>query len=174
MKKLFTLFALSGLLFTSLTACAQQDNSKKPSPPANVTETIASGSTITINYSSPSLKGRTIGVDVEPKKGQVWRAGANDATTFEVSKDVTIEGKALPAGKYSFFTLDNGDSYTLIFNKTAKQWGAFSYKQADDALRVNVTPGKSADSVEKLTYTISKAGVVTLSWGTLAVAFSVK
>lgn len=174
MKKLFTLFALSGLLFTSLTACAQQDKSKRPSPPAKVSETIASGATITIDYSSPSLKGRTMGVDIEPKKGQVWRAGANEATIFEVSKDVSIEGKALPAGKYSFFTIDNGDSYTLIFNKTANQWGAFSYKQADDVLRVNVTPGKSAESVEKLAYTISKEGVVTLSWGNLAVAFSVK
>jgi len=176
MKKLFSFTILMGLMFTTITACAQGggDPSKRPSPPAKATETIASGATITIDYSSPSLKGRTIGKDVEPKKGEVWRAGANDATVFEVSKDVTIEGKKLPAGKYAFFTLDNGNDYTLIFNKTSKQWGAYSYKQADDALRVNVKPGKSDTSVEKLTYTISKAGVVSLTWGTLKVDFTVK
>lgn len=176
MKKFFTMMALTGLLFTSISACAQggSDPSKRPSPPAKATETIASGATITIDYSAPSLKGRTIGKDVEPKKGEVWRAGANDATVFEVSKDVTIEGKTLPAGKYAFFTLDNGNDYTLIFNKTSKQWGAYSYKQADDALRVNVKPGKSDTSVEKLNYSISKDGVVTLAWGTLVVAFKVK
>lgn len=70
--------------------------------------------------------------------------------------------------------MDNGDDYTLIFNKTSKQWGAYSYKQADDALRVNVKPGKSDSSVEKLNYTISKAGVVSLTWGTLKVDFTVK
>ncbi len=176
MKKLFSLSILMGLMFTTITACAQGggDPSKKPSPPAKATETITSGATITIDYSAPSLKGRTIGKDVEPKQGQVWRAGANNATVFETNKDVTIEGKTLAAGKYAFFTLDNGNDYTLIFNKTANQWGAFSYKQADDVLRVNVTPGKSDTPVEKLTYSISKAGIVTLAWGTLKVDFVVK
>ena len=176
MKKLSYFSVILGLMLTTISACAQGggDPAKRPSPPVKVTETIASGATITIDYSAPSLKGRTIGKDVEPKKGEIWRAGANDATVFEVNKDVTIEGKKLPAGKYAFFTLDNGNDYTLIFNKTAKQWGAYSYKQADDALRVNVKPGQSATSAEKLTYSISKEGVVTLAWGTLKVDFTVK
>src|SRR5690242_94848 len=81
----------------------QQDKSKRPSPPATATATTDNGVTITIDYSQPSLKGRTIGKDVEPMKGKVWRAGANEATTFEVNKDVTINGQKLPAGKYALF-----------------------------------------------------------------------
>ena len=68
--------------------------------------------------------------------GKVWRTGANEATVFETDKDVTIDGKKLPAGKYGLFTLFNGNDATIIFNKTWKQWGAFDYNEADDALRV--------------------------------------
>jgi hypothetical protein len=88
MKKLLSFFLLTAVLVTSLNACAQEDKSKRPSPPAKVTQTISSGATVTIDYSQPSLKGRTIGKDVEPMNGKVWRAGANDAKVFEVNKDV--------------------------------------------------------------------------------------
>ena len=115
-----------------------------------------------------------MGKDVEPMAGKVWRAGANEATVFEVSKPVTIEGKTLAAGKYAFFTISNENDWTLIFNKTWDQMGAFVYKEADDALRVKVKPGKSAAPHERLTYTISKAGKVSLLWGDLDLNFSVK
>jgi hypothetical protein len=166
---------------TSLVACGQ-DKSKRPSPPASVKETIASGAVVTINYGQPSVKGRTIGKDLEPKVGQVWRAGANEATTFEVSKDVKVEGQALPKGKYTFFTLWNSDeSWTLIFNKVLKDdkgkeiWGAYDYEKnkAQDALQVNVKPSKGAVS-EKLTYKIAKDGNVTMNWGDVAVTFKVE
>src|SRR5881394_791597 len=98
MKKLFSLMLLSGVLISSLNACAQEDKSKRPSPPAKVTQTVSSGATVTIDYSQPSLKGRAIGKDVEPMNGKVWRAGANEATVFEVNKDVKVEGQTLPAG----------------------------------------------------------------------------
>src|SRR5436190_16915419 len=111
----------------TMTACGQ-DKSKRPSPPAAAKETLNNGTVVSIDYSQPSVKGRTIGKDVEPKKGLVWRAGANEPTTFEVSKDVKIEGQALPKGKYAFFTLWNSDdTWTLIFNKELKTWGAFDY-----------------------------------------------
>lgn len=171
MKKQFLLTALAALLLSTVTLSAQNS---RPSPAAKTTETLANGTMVSIDYSQPSLKGRTMGKDVEPMQGKVWRAGANEATVFEVSKDVTVDGKPLPAGKYAFFTIDNGDDWTLIFNKTWKQWGAFSYKEADDALRVKVKPGKPASATEKLTYTIDKSGKVSLAWGNTQVDFQVK
>lgn len=170
------MLALGAFLFSVNTSNAQGGGASRPpaSPAQAATGKTASGTNITINYGAPSLKGRTMGKDVEPKKGQVWRAGANNATVIEFSKDVTIEGKALTAGQYAFFTIDNGDDWTLIFNKNAKQWGAFSYKQEEDALRVNVKPGTSSESVEQLKYTISDQGLVTLAWGTVKVSFLVK
>jgi hypothetical protein len=164
----------SAALFLSLVACGQSDKSKRPSPPATAKETIASGAVISIDYSQPSVKGRTIGKDLEPMEGKVWRAGANEATVFEVSKDVKVEGQALPAGKYAFFTIMNGDEWTLIFNKTSSQWGAFSYKEADDALRVKVKAGKTKTFAEKLSYTVDKSGKVSLMWGDKQVDFKVK
>jgi hypothetical protein len=164
----------SAVLFLSLVACGQEDKSKRPSPPAMAKETIKSGAVISIDYSQPSVKGRTIGKDLEPMDGKVWRAGANEATVFEVSKDVKVEDKALAAGKYGLFTIMNGDEWTIIFSKTWKQWGAFRYKDADDALRVKVKADKAKAFAEKLTYTIDKSGKVALMWGDKQVEFKVK
>ena len=80
MKKILSTLLLAGLFISN--ANAQQDKSKRPSPPAIVTQTLASGATISIDYSQPSVKGRTIGKDLEPKEGAVWRTGANEATVF--------------------------------------------------------------------------------------------
>jgi len=164
----------SAVLFMSLVACGQQDKSKRPSPPAKADATLSNGTVISIDYSQPSVKGRTIGKDLEPMDGKVWRAGANEATVFEVSKDVKVEDKDLAAGKYGFFTINNGDEWTIIFNKTWNQWGAFNYKEADDALRVKVKADKAKDFSEKLTYTVEKNGKVTLLWGDKKVEFKVK
>ncbi len=170
MKKILLLTLITGL-FTGFNASAQQDKSKRPSPPAKVSETIASGATISIDYSQPSLKGRTIGKDIVPY-GEVWRAGANEATVFETNKDVKIEGKTLPAGKYSLYAIPGAERWTLIFNKTWQQWGT-AYKQDTDALRVDVKPTKAAATTEKLMYDIAKDGQVSLMWGDTAVNFSV-
>ncbi len=171
MKKLVSFSILSALFLGSFSLAAQE---KPASPPATATGTLKSGAVIKIDYSSPRLKGRTIGKDVEPMKGQVWRSGANAATVFEVSKDVTVEGKKLPAGKYAFFTLDNGADFTVIFSKVWKQSGAFDYKESDDALRVKVKPAKAATPVENLTYLVGSDGKVSLVWGTLDISFWVK
>ena len=174
MKRIFLFATLSTLIFSM--ACAQtEDKTKRPSPPATAKETIASGATITIDYSTPSLKGRTIGKDVEPRNGEVWRAGANECTTFDISKNVMVEGKALAAGKYSFYVIAaDGADWTIIFNKKTDLWGADGYKESDDALRVKVKPGKATSAMEKLTYTISKQGKVSLQWGTMDLNFMVK
>lgn len=174
MKKVFLLTALTALLFSTVSVKAQDDKSKRPSPPAKATATLKSGAVVTIDYSSPALKGRTMGKDVEPKAGEVWRAGANEATVFEVSKNSTVNGKALPAGKYGFYVLSGDGDWTVIFNKTTSNWGADGYKASDDALRIKVKPGKSATSKERLTYTVSNEGKVSLLWGTLDLSFTIK
>lgn len=176
MRKVLSVALFTAALFVGSSASAQnnQDKSKRPSPPAMAKETLKSGAVISIDYSQPSVKGRTIGKDLEPKEGQVWRTGANEATVFETSKDVKVEGKTLAAGKYGFFTIAGKDSWTIIFNKTWKQWGAYDYKEADDVLRVNVKPKKAAAFAEKMTFDISNGGVVTLLWGDQQVSFTVK
>lgn len=176
MKKLMSIaLLLSGMIAsTSTKAQDTEDKSKRPSPPAQVTQKITSGATITINYSQPSVKGRTIGKDLEPMQGQVWRTGANEATVFQTDKDLTIDGKTLPAGKYGLFTIFNGEDATVIFNKTSKQWGAFKYKEADDALRVKASVETASSPSEKMTFTISPEGKVDLAWGEKKMEFSVE
>lgn len=171
MKKIL-LFTLAVGLFAGLKASAQEDKSKRPSPPAKVSETISSGATISIDYSQPSVKGRTIGKEIAPY-GQVWRTGANEATVFETNKDIQIEGKALSAGKYSLYSIPGEDNWTIIFNKTWNQWGT-NYNAEQDAVRVNVKPLKSAEATEKMTFNIAKDGTVSLLWGNHLVAFHVK
>jgi len=174
MKKIVSLAFLVTGLFISCTSKAQEDKSKRPSPPALVKQEIASGAIISIDYSQPSVNGRTIGVDLEPKEGEVWRTGANEATVFETSKAVKIDGKELPAGKYGLFSLSGTDNWTIIFNKTWKQWGAFKYDQAEDALRIPAKWHKAENFAEKMTFTIDKDGLVTLLWGANKLTFTVE
>ena len=168
-----SLFLLALATTSMLLASGQDDKSKRPSPPAQAKQTLASGAVVTIDYSQPSVKGRTIGKDLEPMAGKVWRTGANEATVFQVTKAVKVEGKDLPAGKYSLFTVANEGEWTIIFNKTPNQWGAVDYKEADDALRVKVKPGKATPFAEKMTFNVDKNGTVTLLWGDIKVDFKV-
>lgn len=161
-------FALS---FLSFAVSAQEDKAKRPSPPATASGTI-NGKSVTINYGQPSIKGREVWGKLVPY-GEVWRAGANEATTIEFSKDVLIEGKALPAGKYGFFTIPGANEWTIIFNKVPNQWGAFKYDAAQDALRVTVKPKKAKAFSEKLWYAVNKNSV-TLAWENTEVAFGIK
>lgn len=159
------------LLVISLTVSAQDDKAKRPSPPATASGDI-NGKKVTVNYGQPSIKGREVWGKLVPY-GEVWRAGANEATTIEFSKDVSIEGKTLPAGKYGFFTIPNANEWTVIFNKVPNQWGAFKYDAAQDALRVTVKPKKSKAFNEKLWYAVNKNSV-SLAWENAEVAFAVK
>ncbi|MBM3402060.1 MAG: DUF2911 domain-containing protein [Bacteroidetes bacterium] len=170
MKKLFLLTLLSGLLL-SLNASAQQDKSKRPSPPALISKTISSGASISVDYSRPSLKGRTLAV-LAPV-GKVWRTGANEATVFETNKDVKIEGKPLPAGKYGLYTIPGDQEWTIIFNKSWKQWGTV-YKESEDALRVNVKAENSSNNTETFTIEIQDNGNVSLLWANSKVVFKVR
>ncbi|HVE61732.1 MAG TPA: DUF2911 domain-containing protein [Chitinophagaceae bacterium] len=168
MKKLLCISLLASALFASTSVNAQA------SPPAKVSQKLENGAIVSINYSQPSVKGRTIGKDLEPMDGKVWRTGANEATVFETDKDLIIQGKKLPAGKYGLFTLFSGDSATVIFNKTWKQWGAFQYKEADDALRVKANVTTESSPSEKMTFNINPSGEINLLWGNRKVVFTAK
>jgi hypothetical protein len=182
MKNLFRLAVFATTLMLGFKATAQnnmekkpaEDKTKRPSPPAKVIQKIKSGATIIIDYSQPTVKGRTIGKDLEPMEGKVWRTGANEATVFETDRNVKINGSELPAGKYAFFTIFNGKDVTLIFNKVAKQWGAFKYTEAEDQLRVQTKVSKLSSSQERMAFEISKSGKVNLLWGNKKVSFKVK
>jgi hypothetical protein len=167
--KVVTLFAF--ILF-SISTMAQDDKSKRPSPPAKVSEKIGN-TTVTIDYSQPAVKNRDIWDGLVPY-GKVWRTGANEATTFEVSSDVKVEGNALKAGKYALFTIPAADEWTIIFNSVPDQWGAFNYDESKDVLRVKVKPEKADQNTERMTFEISDAGLVSLMWEKLNVSFKVQ
>ena len=168
MKKTALLFCFLLVHFMLL---AQDDKASRPSPPAQATA-IVNGKTLTIDYSQPSVKGRKIWGELVPY-GQVWRAGADETTAFTLSADAVVEGKNLSAGKYAFFVIPDEKEAVIIFNKTIK-WGAFSYKQEEDVLRVSVPVRKSKSFVEKLTYNISARGDVSLTWENSVIEFTVK
>ncbi|HMO32422.1 MAG TPA: DUF2911 domain-containing protein [Lacibacter sp.] len=169
MKKLVALLPVAFLL--AFTACAQNDPSKRPSPPQETKMTVGSA-TITINYGAPSVKGREIWGKLVPY-GQVWRTGANEATIFETSADVKVEGQLLPKGKYGLFTIPGKDEWVIIFNKNAAQWGSYSYKEADDILRVKVRPGMAAAFQEQMKFEGHVDGSISLLWEKLEIIFSV-
>ncbi len=130
----FAMLCLAGPAF------AQQFELPRLSPSAKVTQT-AGFTDITVDYSSPGVRGRKIWGAVVPY-GEVWRAGANTATRITFSKDVTVDGKPVPAGDYALFVIPNKApaAWTVILNKETKQWGAFAYKKDQDFLRVDVKP----------------------------------
>ncbi len=139
-----------------------------------VTQTIGL-TDVTITYSRPGVKGRPIWGDLVPYD-KVWRTGANEATTIVFSRDVTIEGKPLPAGTYSLHTIPGKTSWTVIFNKKADQWGSYEYKEAEDALRVQVTPS-TGPNVEWMEFSFpdvgTDSGKAELAWEKVRVAFKI-
>jgi len=168
MKKLF---ASSAFVLAVMVSCAQ-DKSSRPSPPAVEKETISGGAEVTIDYSQPSVKGRTIGKEIAPY-GKVWRTGANEPTSIEISKDVKVEGQALPAGKYAIYSIPGEDEWVIIFNKKHTGWGT-QYDESQDVLRVKVKPTKSSSFTEKMTFDVNKNGQVALLWGDQQVNFKLQ
>jgi len=181
MKKLFILIAIacsSAAVYAQPTGSLSvhlKDAKPIASPKDSIVATLQNGATITMTYGMPGVWGRTVGKDLDPMEDSVWRAGANEATTFAVDKDVTIEGQKLPAGKYAFFTIKHGNEWTLIFNKTWNTWGAYSYKQnmAQDALKVKVQQSGTGYYNERLKYVIAPDGHVYMMWGPIVLMFNV-
>src|SRR5258708_34425703 len=131
---------------------------------------------VKINYHRPLVNGRKIWGALVPY-GKVWRAGANENTTIEFSDPVSVEGQPLAKGVYGLHMIPNPDSWTVIFSKTNTGWGSYSYKQDEDALRVNVKPKPLAESKESLEFDFEDlkpdSTAVTLKWEKLGVPFTV-
>ena len=128
-----------------------QEKKVRASLPASVSQTIGVDTVITFDYSRPGVKERTIWGELVPyglapgnkyseEKPFPWRAGANEKTTIAVSSDVLVDGKPLPAGKYSVHMIPSEKDWIVIFNKVSEGWGSYDYDEAEDALRVTVTP----------------------------------
>jgi DUF2911 family protein len=201
----FKRFSISSMtvlavLFTGIVASAQL-RLPRPSQGASVMQTIGV-TDITINYSRPPVKGRTIFADApatmaarakgeatldnqnERQKGEpivpyghVWRTGANEATQFVITDDVTINGQKLAAGSYSLHTIPGKDEWTIVFNGTANQWGSFNYDPAKDTLRVKAKPQWVNDNQEWMAFVIEPASdnsaTVNIRWEKVNVPFTV-
>jgi hypothetical protein len=147
----------------------------QPSPAATAVQAIGI-SEVKVTYHRPAVKGRTIWGGLVPY-GEVWRLGANEATTLELSHDATIDGKPVPAGRYSLFAIPAKDDWTLVLNRTADQWGAYFYKQDQDLLRFKVT-SKTGPHVEWMTFAVTPASDsaldVEMAWEKLRVPFRIE
>ena len=148
---------LMGLTVFAASSCAQQDKSARPSPPAKAECKLADGKTITIDYSSPRMKGRKIFGDLVPY-GKVWRAGANEATTFVTTGETSVGGTAVPAGSYTLFMVPNADKWTLVISKTTGEWGTKDSGEANDLARVDMAVAKTSGPVENFTIDFDQAG----------------
>lgn len=166
-------FAAATLLIAA--PALAQLNLPRPSPKASVMQVIGT-TEVTITYSRPAVKGRVIWGELVPYD-KVWRAGANESTTFQVSADVEVDGRKLQAGTYSLHMIPGRMEWTVIVNKNAKLWGSYDYRPEDDVLRVKARP-QPAEMHERLTYAItplsSEAAAVTMAWEKLKVSFVVK
>lgn len=148
-------------------ACGAQDKSKRPSPPATASVDLG-GTTITIDYSSPRLKGRHVGGEVAPF-GQVWRVGANEATTFVTTGNLTVGGTAVPAGSYTIFAVPEKDKWTLVISKKTGEWGTAYPGPSDDLARIPMKVSTVPSSVENFTISFEKTGMganLNLDWDT--------
>jgi hypothetical protein len=158
-----------------------QSQTPRPSPAATTNCAFADGKTVAVAYSSPRAKGRKIfgAPNSDPKPlvlyGEVWRAGANEATTLTVDTDVTIGGKTVPAGTYTLFTIPNQDKWTLIINKTTKNakggplWGVPYPGEEGDFARVDMKASKLGSPVENFTISFDKSAsgcLMNLDWET--------
>src|SRR2546423_8520323 len=207
LKRLFfftlaILIAISSAAYVNAQQPPLQVKPLRPSQKASVMQTIGV-TDITITYSRPPVKGRTIFADApaamaarakgeatldnqnERKPGEpivpynhVWRAGANEATMFVTTDDVLINGQPLKAGTYSLHTVPGKEEWTIIFNNDAGQWGSFTYDEKKDALRVKTKAQMVSENQEWLEYTFDpvtdNAAQVNIRWEKMRVPFTVE
>lgn len=205
MSSLKSLYA-SVLVSLFIVACAVSSTAQlrtpRPSQKASVMQTIGI-TDITITYNRPGVKGRKIWGDPLPEQtasvkgdatldnqflrpkeavivpwGHVWRTGANEATTFEITDEVLVNGQKLAAGSYSLHTVPTKDEWTIVFNSTANQWGSFNYDPAKDTLRIKAKPQWVNENQEWLQFSIDpvadNSARVNIRWEKINVPFTVE
>jgi len=164
------ILAVAGILAAVFAAGSygQQDKSKRPSPPAHAEWKFADGKTIVVDYSSPRMKGRKIFGDLVPF-GQVWRAGANEATTFVTDTDLSVGGKDVPAGSYTLFTIPDKNKWTLIVSRKTGEWGTDYPGESNDLCRADMKISTLPSAEENFTISFVKGAIGTtlrMDWET--------
>ena len=158
--------AIAVLLALLTVVSIGQENKAPLSPPGTATFTFADGKAITINYSRPAMRGRKIFGGLVPY-GQVWRTGANAATSLKTDVNLTIGGASVPTGSYTLYTIPDEKSWKLIINKETGQWGT-EYNEKDDVARVDMKVSKNASPTEQFTIGFDQTGnssaVLKLDW----------
>jgi hypothetical protein len=159
MKKRLAVLAICcvGLAVVMGVRAAQEDKSKRPSPPAKATCDLGGGKSITVDYSSPRAKGRKIYGSLVPY-GEVWRAGANEATTFVTGSDVMVGGTHVPAGSYTIFAVPNKDKWSLVISKKTGEWGTDYAGAAQDLARVDMKVSSLPSPLENFTIAFDPNG----------------
>lgn len=171
--KFITKIALVCFILSSATIEAQKFKGLDKSPMDAVWYPISNrepNKSIRVIYSRPQLKDRLLSA-LAPE-GKVWRTGANEATNITFYKDMKIAGKAIKAGEYSLFTIPGEKEWTIILSKDVNVWGAYSYNEANDALRIMV-PVSSGEPLEAFSMAFSEDGTLNLGWDTVRVAIPI-
>jgi hypothetical protein len=153
------------LAIVSVSACAQ-DKASRPSPPANADCQLSNGKSVKIAYSSPRMNGRKIFGDLVPY-GQVWRAGANESTTFVTDTDLTVGGTTVPAGSYTIFAVPNADKWQLVISKKTGEWGTAYPGPSNDLARIDMKVSKLSSPLENFTIAFDHASsgcTLSMSW----------
>lgn len=164
-----------GIFLAVLAAGAVPGQAQIASPPAKAACNFADGKTITVNYSSPRMRGRKIFGDLVPF-GEVWRAGADEATSFVPNVDVLVGGKSVPAGKYTLFTLPTPTKWTLIISKQTGEWGIPYPGEKFDFARMEMKVSKLASPLENFTISFDQTGsscTMKLDWETTRAAIDI-
>jgi Protein of unknown function (DUF2911) len=164
------------LILLATFAFAQADKNSRPSPPATANVSFSDGKSVTIEYSRPSAKGRKIMGGLVPY-GQVWRTGANEATSFVTTANLSVGGTTVPAGKYTIYSLPGENSWKLIINKQTGQWGT-KYDEKQDLARIDMKVAKTSAPVEQFTISLDKAGAdattLKLAWENTSASVELK
>src|ERR1700756_5669131 len=156
MQKRIVALCLSMFVLIAVVALAQEKKSR-PSPASQAQCQFADGKTIHVDYSSPRAKGRKIYGGLVPY-GEVWRTGANEATTFVTDANLTVNGKDVPAGSYTIFTIPNQDKWTLIINKKTGEWGIPYKYESEEQGRYDMSVSKTGAPVENFTISFHEMG----------------
>jgi hypothetical protein len=154
---------------------AQQDKSSRPSPPAKA-ECKVAGAAVTVDYSSPRAKGRKIYGGLVPY-GQIWRAGANEATTFVTTSELNVGGKAVPAGSYTLFAIPGESKWTLVISKKTGEWGTAYPGPENDLARIDMKASKLPSPVDSFTIAFDQAGggcTLRMDWETTRASVDIK
>jgi len=170
MRKQFAVLAVGGLTLGLMAALgsAQTEKAARPSPAAKASCVLADGKTITVDYSSPRAKGRKIYGGLVPY-GEVWRTGANEATTFVTTADVMVGGTHVPAGSYTIFTIPNKDKWTLVLSKKTGEWGTNYPGPENDLARIEMKASALPAAAENFTIAFDKTSAgctLRLDWET--------